>query len=170
MSNMKTLFSFLLALVLATASQAQSAKTTADEKAVLQVLEGTVDAWNKHDLNLYFRHFAPEAQWVNVVGMWWQNTSEHRYALDIFMQLMFNKTKHTTLRSEVRMLRPDLALVRSAWKLDGWVMPDGKDMSDVSTGVLTMIMEKRKGQWLVIDGHNTSIDKKAQDPVLTMKK
>ncbi|QHJ08567.1 SgcJ/EcaC family oxidoreductase [Hymenobacter busanensis] len=167
---MKTLLSFLLACVLAGAAQAQTPNRTADEQAALHVLDRTVDAWNKHDLDLYFQNFAPEAQWVNVVGMWWHNAAEHRYALDIFMKMMFNKTHHTTLKAEVRMLRPDLALVRSHWQLDGWVMPDGRDMSDVSTGVLTLIVEKRKGQWLVIDGHNTSIDKKAHDPVLTMQK
>ncbi|WP_460576253.1 SgcJ/EcaC family oxidoreductase [Hymenobacter coalescens] len=167
---MKTLLPLLLALALTHSTPAQSAKQTADEKAVWQVSEGLVEAWNKHDLNLYFAHFAPEAQWVNVVGMWWHNAAEHRYALGIFMQMMFNKTTHTTRRTEVRMLRPDLALVRSQWQLDGWVMPDGKDMSDFSTGVLTLIMEKRQGRWLVIDGHNTSIDNQAQDPVLTMKK
>jgi hypothetical protein len=49
-------------------------------------------------------------------------------------------------------------------------MPDGRDMSEFSTGVLTLIMEKRKGRWLIIDGHNTSIDKKAQDPALSLRK
>ncbi|QIL77387.1 SgcJ/EcaC family oxidoreductase [Hymenobacter sp. HDW8] len=169
---MKKLLSLLLILCLAAAAHAQTTTTkySADEKAVLQVNQGIAEAWNKHDTDLYFSYFAPDAQWVNVVGMWWRNAAEHKYALDIFMKVMFNKTKHNILHTEVRMLRPDLALVRHNWELEGWVMPDGRDMSDVSTGVMTLMLEKRKGKWLVIDGHNTSIDKKAQDPVLTMKK
>jgi hypothetical protein len=60
------------------------------------------------------------------------------------MNIMFSKTTHTILNSEVRMLRPDLALVRHSWQSEDWVMPDGRDMSDFSTGVITMVMEKRK--------------------------
>jgi uncharacterized protein (TIGR02246 family) len=167
---MKKLLSLLLFLCLTNAAHAQTTKYSADEEAVLQVNEGLAEAWNKHDLDLYFSYFAPDAQWVNVVGMWWRNEAEHKYALDIFMKAMFNKTQHKVLHTEVRMLRQDLALVRHNWELEGWVMPDGRDMSDVSTGVMTLIVEKRKGKWLVIDGHNTSIDKNAKDPVLTMKK
>ncbi|MBF9143901.1 SgcJ/EcaC family oxidoreductase [Hymenobacter properus] len=168
---MKTLVISALGLALVGAAHGQAVRPTSpDEQAVRQVLAGTVEAWNQHDTGRYFSYFAPEAQWVNVVGMWWHNVAEHRYALDIFMQVMFNKTTHTVLREEVKMLRPDLALVRHHWKLDGWVMPDGRDMSAVSTGVMTMLMEKRNNKWLVIDGQNTSIDKQAVDPVLTMKK
>jgi hypothetical protein len=83
--------------------------------------------------------------------MWWHNLKEHKYALDKFMNIMFSTTTHSILTSEVRMLRPDLALVRHSWQLEGWVMPDGRDMSDYSTGVMTMVMEKRKGKWLIID-------------------
>jgi uncharacterized protein (TIGR02246 family) len=148
----------------------QQPTAATEEKAIRQVLDGTIEAWNQHDTNKYFSYFTPEAQWVNVVGMWWHGTTEHKYALDIFMQAMFNKTTHRALQSEVKMLRPDLALVRHRWELKGWVLPDGRDMSDASTGVMTMIMEKRKGRWMIIDGHNTSIDQKAVDPTLTMKK
>jgi uncharacterized protein (TIGR02246 family) len=98
--------------------------------------------------------------------MWWHNLKEHKYALDKFMNIMFSTTTHSILTSEVRMLRPDLALVRHSWQLEGWVMPDGRDMSDYSTGVMTMVMEKRKGKWLIIDGHNNSIDKK---PLIRLK-
>ena len=167
---MKTVVISTLGLLVASAAHGQAAKPAPDEQAVRQVLDGTVEAWNQHDTNRYLSYFAPEAQWVNVVGMWWQNVAEHRYALDIFMRVMFSKTTHTVLRAEVKMLRPDLALVRHQWKLDGWVMPDGRDMSAASTGVMTMLMEKRNNKWLVIDGQNTSTDKQAIDPVLTMKK
>jgi uncharacterized protein (TIGR02246 family) len=167
---MKTLFSLLLCLCLFGGAQAQKAPSAADEKAILQVHEGLIEAWNKHDTDLYFTYLAPDAQWVNVVGMWWHNAAEHKYALDIFMKMMFYKTTHIANKPEIRMLRPDLALVRHTWELTGWVMPDGRDMSEFSTGVLTLIMEKRKGRWLIIDGHNTSIDKKAQDPALSLRK
>ena len=167
---MKPLFCLLLICCWATTAPAQTTPATANEKAALQVLAGTVEAWNQHDTKKYFSYFAPEAQWVNVVGMWWHNVAEHKYSLNIFMDIMFNKTKHTIRHAEVKMLRPDLALVRHSWELEGWVMPDGRDMSEFSTGVMTMLMENRKGKWLIIDGHNTSIDKKAQDPAKNMKK
>lgn len=167
---MKKLLFIIVGLLLAGAAKSQTATSSSEEKAIMQVVEGTTDAWNKHDTDLYLSYFTPDAQWVNVVGMWWHGVEEHKYALDIFMNMMFNKTTHKVLNSEIRMLRPDLALVRQKWELEGWVMPDGTDMSAFSTGVMTMIMEKRNGKWLIIDGHNTSIDKKAIDPVLTMKK
>ncbi|HEV7348395.1 SgcJ/EcaC family oxidoreductase [Telluribacter sp.] len=168
---MKKVICFLLIALAAGSASAQSGKpSAAEEKAILQVLEGTVQAWNEHNTEKYFSYFTQEAQWVNVVGMWWRNLKEHRHSLNIFMDLMFNKTTHKILDSEVKMLRPDLALVRHSWQLDGWKMPDGTDMSDYSTGVMTMIMEKRDGKWMVIDGQNTTIDKKAIDPAKTMNK
>jgi hypothetical protein len=49
MKNMKTLLSHVLLLSLFGTAKGQTTKNSSEEKAVLKVLEGTVEAWNKHD-------------------------------------------------------------------------------------------------------------------------
>jgi hypothetical protein len=49
---MKTLLSLLLLLSLIGTAKGQTTNNSSEEKAILKVLEGTVEAWNKHDTEL----------------------------------------------------------------------------------------------------------------------
>jgi hypothetical protein len=51
-------------------------------------------------------------------------------------------------------------------------MPGGNCWPSIrfGTSVVVIIMKKGKGKWPIVDGHNTSITKKAIDPAKALSK
>ena len=43
---------------------------------VTQVVQAFAEYWNRHDMNAFAELFAPDAEFVNVVGLWWKGSDE----------------------------------------------------------------------------------------------
>jgi hypothetical protein len=57
------------------------------------------------------------------------------------------------LQTEVRFLRPDVAVVHWSWNIAGDKNPDGT-LRQPRYGLMTMVAEKRLGVWLVVVSQN----------------
>src|SRR5690349_5901392 len=97
----------------------------ADRREIEQLAAGFDDSWNRHDMAQFALLFAPDADFVNVVGMWWKNREEiekaHAYSHSTFF-------KNSRLSGEIaglKFLRSDLATVHVLWELVGQIEPDG---------------------------------------------
>jgi uncharacterized protein (TIGR02246 family) len=49
---------------------------SSDEQSVRQVATANEQAWNKHDMDALAPLFTDDAEWVNIVGMWWRGLPE----------------------------------------------------------------------------------------------
>jgi len=47
-----------------------------DEQAVRKVVNDFAETWNRHDMNALGALFAPNADFVNVGGLWWRGRQE----------------------------------------------------------------------------------------------
>ncbi|MER8464380.1 SgcJ/EcaC family oxidoreductase [Mesorhizobium sp. M1396] len=51
------------------------------------------NAWNRHDMDEFASLFAPDANFVNVVGVWWKNRSEIEAAHRATHDTMFRDSR-----------------------------------------------------------------------------
>jgi uncharacterized protein (TIGR02246 family) len=69
--------------------------------------------------------------------------------------------KMSTLKigdTTVRFLKPDVAVARSVWALSGMTSENGQ-VAPTRTGILTHVLIRTDGHWLIVETQNTDIVK-----------
>ena len=113
-------------------------------------------AWNANDADAIASLFDEDAEFVNVVGLWWHNRERIRSAHAIALESYFRDADVEIGRTKVRMLSDGIALVHWRWTMGGQVDTDGDEASRRS-GVFTMVAELRPQGWIVVAAHNTDV-------------
>jgi len=121
-----------------------------------RVVAAFAEAWNRHDMEAFAELFAPDAEFVNVVGMWWKGRAEIKAAHEFTHSTMFKSSRLTILETSVRFPVPELAIARSRWLLENHVGPDGEPLP-ARHGVLVNLLARQGGRWSIIDAQNTDI-------------
>jgi len=100
--------------------------------------------------------FAADADFVNVVGIWWQDRAAieraHGYALASF----FARSVLTPGKIKVRSLGRDVAVVHCRFVLTGQTAPDGTAAGRRST-ILSFVLQRQSRAWLCVSAQNTDI-------------
>ena len=129
-----------------------SAQTT----EVTRVVESFAECWNRHDMNAFADLFSADAEFVNVVGLWWKGRAEIKAAHEFTHQTLFKNSRLTIAEVVTRFPAPPIAIARCRWKLEGHVTPDGTPLPE-RNGILLNILRQENGGWLIIDSQNTDI-------------
>ena len=156
---MKSLFALgaLLSLGLTSASVAMD-KPINDDIGVNAVVHGFEEAWNRHDMDAFAMLFATDADFVNVIGMRWVGRDAIKQHHAASHATVF---KTSTLKIEdttVRFLKADVATARSVWVLSGIISEAGQ-LAPSRTGILTHVLQRIDGHWLIVLTQNTDISK-----------
>ena len=122
----------------------------------LAVVSAFAAAWNRHDMAAFADLFAPDAEFVNVVGMWWKGKESIRSAHEFTHASMFKHSRLSILSTEVRFPVDEVAIARSRWTLEGHVSPDGAALPQRS-GILLNVFWRCSRSWEIIDSQNTDI-------------
>ncbi len=128
----------------------------ADESEVAQVVAGFAEAWNRHDMDAFGALFAPDAEFVNVVGIWWKGREQIREAHAFTHATMFRDSRLDLLDTQVRFPAPGIAIARSRWSLEGHRDPDGRTLPR-RTGILVNVLRRGEDGWSIVDSQNTDI-------------
>lgn len=123
---------------------------------VKQIVHAFADCWNRHDMAAFARLFAPDAEFVNVVGLWWKGREEIKAAHEHTHATMFRDSRLTIAEVAVRFPQTGLALARAQWKLEGHVAPDGAALPP-RTGLLLNVLQRGADGWAIIDSQNTDV-------------
>jgi uncharacterized protein (TIGR02246 family) len=91
-----------------------------------QIATGFAAAWNAADAGLLSELFTEDADFVNVVGLWWNTRSQIRDNHAYGFRHMFPHTLMTLGKVVSRQLGPDVAVVHTAWTLTGQITPPAK--------------------------------------------
>ncbi|MBV0911615.1 SgcJ/EcaC family oxidoreductase [Anianabacter salinae] len=114
------------------------------------------DAWMARDGDAIAALFVQDADFVNVVGIWWQDRAAigraHGYALQSF----FADTRLVLGRVKTRRIGGDAAVVHARMILTGQRAPDGTAAGRRVT-ILSFVMERRGDGWLCVSAQNTDI-------------
>jgi len=144
---------------------AQAAQSS-DEEAVCAAIRTFEAGWNRHDMDVLFQAFAPDAEWVNVVGMWWRGLADVKRATAAYHVAFFANTPLTIDRLHVRLLTSDTAVAVVRWNKGSFLPPDGR-LRPPGHDMMSIVLVKREGRWLIVAGQNTTIDEEAApfDPI-----
>ncbi|MEB4614550.1 YybH family protein [Leucobacter sp. M11] len=119
------------------------------------------DAWNRADADHLAALFAEDADFVNVVGLWWHDRSSIRDAHDFGFRTIFPGSVITMAEPRVRRLGTDAAVVQSRWHLTGQISPAG-EAAGPREGIFTFVLERRTQGWVAVTAQNTDIAPGAQ--------
>src|SRR5271170_7581854 len=151
---MKLLPSALLLILLASTSNTL-AQSKADEEAIRKLPQVFCDAWAKHDGHALAKIMADEVDFVTVATTYLHGRADFEMFHVRLLSGRFKDSTITALKTTTRFLRPDMAVVHWSWKIEGDKNPDGTNRQP-RYGMMTLVEEKRNGNWLVIVGQNTN--------------
>ncbi|TJY58835.1 SgcJ/EcaC family oxidoreductase [Sinimarinibacterium sp. CAU 1509] len=123
---------------------------------VSAVVEAFAACWNVHDMTAFGDLFAPDAEFVNVVGLWWKGREAIREAHAFIHATMFKHSRLTFQSIDIRFPADTLAITRAHWTLEGHVSPQG-DALPARTGLMLNVLAQTPSGWQIIDSQNTDI-------------
>lgn len=123
---------------------------------VTQVVHAFSGCWNRHDMNAFAELFAPDAEFVNVVGLWWKGREEIKHAHEVVHATMFKDSRLTIANVAVRFPAEGIAIARCRWVLEGHCSPLG-DPLPARSGILLNVLARTPGTWSIIDSQNTDV-------------
>jgi uncharacterized protein (TIGR02246 family) len=114
-------------------------------------------AWNRHDTAALAALFADDADFVNVVGMWWRSRAEIEAAHAESHATFFKDSRLEGEVAAAKLLRPDVALVHVRWRLSGQLEPDGTTGAP-RHGILVFVLTREAvAGWCVRAAQNTDM-------------
>lgn len=158
---------FLLSLaVLLTMGRAMAQSPASEEAAIRQVVKRMFTNWQNHQFADMASYTTPDVTWVNIVGMHWRGRPQVQQAHQQIFDAMFTSVAFTPGETTVRTITPDVAVVNMYCHVGAFYPPDGVNRGNNKEGdnddLLTLVLVKRQGQWLVTAGQNTIVRANAQ--------
>jgi len=134
----------------------QGASQIDDTTKVKSIATSFVEAWNEHDMTALANLFATDADFVNVVGMWWRGRDAIRQAHEQTHKTIFQASHLVLDSARVRFLSPDIAIAHMTWTLTGHLSLDGKPGAP-RRGILSFVAQRQGQGWFVQSAQNTDV-------------
>jgi uncharacterized protein (TIGR02246 family) len=126
-------------------------------KAPLDIASKFTKAWNAGDAKAISELFAEDADFVNVVGLWWTSRRSIRRALKRGFAEWFAGSTFTVEKLSQRLLGDNAALIIARWRIEGQKDPEG-EVAGARRGLATVAMQQLEdGTWLCVSCHFTDI-------------
>jgi len=119
--------------------------------------EQFAEFWNKRDARSLANLFAEKADFVNVVGIWWENRASIFKAHDYGLKVIFKNSELKTMKIKVNYLSENVALVHSRMRLVGQTAHGDVTAPGVRFNIFTFVLQKTKQGWKCVSAHNTDI-------------
>ena len=112
------------------------------------------DAWNSGDADALAELFVPDADFVNVVGIWWRSARQIRKAHDYGFKRIFQNGHLRIVDLKTRELSPDIHVVHSVSTLDGQTSLDGSEAGQ-RVAVISMVTQRQEDGFRIVSCQNT---------------
>ena len=116
-----------------------------------------VEAWNRRDPDTLADLFEADADFVNVVGIWWHDREAIRKAHAYGLTRIF---QHSTLRLgrvKVRPLTDAIAVVHARMTLSGQTAAEGVAAPGTRRNLFSFVVHRTAQGWRSVSAHNTDI-------------
>ncbi len=153
---MKRAAAVLFCLVLGTGANLR-AQNSVEEQRVRKLPQAFCDAFTRHDGHALAGIMAEDVDFVTVGALWLHGRTDFEKYHTRLLSGRFRNVTCTNLQTLVRFLRPDFAVVHWTWTLEGDRNVDGTARQR-RFGMMTMIAEKRNGNWQVDAAQNDDAD------------
>jgi uncharacterized protein (TIGR02246 family) len=150
----------LLVAVAGIAANADVPGNETDAAAIRAIVADLDEAWARADADRWASHYAPEAQFINILGMLMPDVPSMRARHhEIFTGVFAGSRHHGTLRS-LRFLTPDVAIADVDIEVTGFeALPPGARATE--PGVLRTrmrhVLQRLGGRWRITATQNTAV-------------
>ncbi len=114
-------------------------------------------AWNRRDADALAGLFDPDAEFVNVTGLWWHDREAirraHRYGLDV----IFSESELTVRRVSVKWIRDEVAVVHARMRLTGQTPLGAVEQPGPRTTIFSFVVHRTDAGWRCASAQNTEV-------------
>jgi uncharacterized protein (TIGR02246 family) len=156
MKNMIWVATVALIVSIATTIAAESPPDPPEAAAPQAVAADFVDDWNRHDMKRFAELFTEDAQFVNVIGLWWSGRSEIQKQHEALHATRMRNSHLVAIENAVHFLRPDVAVLHIRWQLTGDTGIDGVTLP-MRRGVMSLVTVRTGSNWQIASAQNTDM-------------
>ncbi|GAA5063567.1 SgcJ/EcaC family oxidoreductase [Nocardia callitridis] len=128
-----------------------------DERRIRAMLATQTTLWRRHEMDEWGSFFAEGADFISHAGTWWksreQNIDGHK---DVPESVVPQKLNYSMTVASVREVAPQVVVAHTLWGWPDFLAPSA-DAAQHRRGIITSVLVKRQGQWLIEAAQNTRI-------------
>ncbi|WP_225727523.1 MULTISPECIES: SgcJ/EcaC family oxidoreductase [unclassified Nocardia] len=129
-----------------------------DELSIRSALTEQTELWIRHEMDAWGEYFTDDADFITHRGIWWRTRQENVQGhKDVPESILRQKRNYSQRIVSVDAITSDVALVHTAWNWPEHRLP-GADRAADRGGLITLVMVKRDGAWLIRAAHNTRVN------------
>lgn len=121
------------------------------------IAEAFASAWNRRDAVALAGLFAEDAEFVNVVGLWWHNRRAIYKAHEYGLRVIFPNSEVTLRQVKVKHLSPDIAVVHARMRLTGQSPQGEVAIPQDRFNVFSFVVQQMPDGWICVSAHNTDV-------------
>lgn len=125
-----------------------------------------VMAWNTRKPEDIASLFTEDAEFVNVVGLWWHSRDAIFKAHTYGLKYIFNESILTLKKTKVKHLSETIAVVHAKMHLMGQTPIETDILLEDRTTIFSFIVQKNEEGWLCVSAQNTDIVPGAETHVI----
>lgn len=116
-----------------------------------------IAAWNRRDADGIADLFDRDAEFVNVVGLWWHNRASIRKAHAYGLKTIFSRSELRLEETRIKYLADDIAVVHARMRLTGQSAAGSTQTPGERRNIFTFVVHRPNGSWRCAAAHNTDI-------------
>lgn len=124
------------------------------------------DAWNQRDAHALALLFDEDAEFVNVVGLWWHDRAAIERAHAYGLTRIFDRSTLELVRVKVKHLSDDIAVVHARMRLSGQTPVAGAEQPRPRTNIFTFVVHRTADGWRCAAAQNTDVVPGAETNVI----
>jgi len=114
-------------------------------------------AWNHRDPDTLAGLFDADAEFVNVVGLWWHNRASIRKAHAYGLKHIFDRSTLRLLETRVKYLADTVAVVHARMSLSGQRPIGGVSDPGIRQNIFSFVVHLTPEGWRCASAHNTDV-------------
>ncbi len=122
-----------------------------------ELINTFVDGWNEKDAEKLASIFVPNAEFVNVTGLWWHNKERIYKAHEYGLRVIFKDAPLQVLYLKQRQLSRDVVMIHTKMRLENQTPIMGSKQTSARTNILLFICKKYNKGWLCEAVQNTEL-------------
>lgn len=115
------------------------------------------EAWMNRDAVHLASLFDSTAEFVNVVGLWWHTRADIEKAHAYGLNIIFGESELTVVRTKVRYLTDEIAVVHAKMMLTGQTSPVSDNITGTRYMIFIFVVQHTGEFWNCISAQNTEI-------------
>lgn len=116
-----------------------------------------VEAWNNRDPDGLASIFDEDAEFVNVVGLWWHDRESIRKAHAYGLERIFDRSTLRLVRVKVKKLSDEIAVVHARMRLSGQTPVGGFTAPKTQQNIFSFVVHRGPEGWRCASTYNTDV-------------